>query len=225
MDALSSRSFSSTKVDLESNYSTAPTHDSDTLLDSATSLLTMTHKGHAPTRPWHSATRTLRISALILHSVLIAAHFLLIGIWAKGLEYRITIALEDQKLVSFLLTSTTTACGTFYSAVLVFVTQRLATRCSLQREQMLTATHDNTAAWAGIGAALSLLWNQTKVTSSVSLLGVLSTFTYLVAILGLHTTSSSLFSLVASNSTRTFVAGTQGLPAFNGTTYNDTITL
>ncbi|KAJ7230923.1 hypothetical protein B0H12DRAFT_1240129 [Mycena haematopus] len=205
-------------IELKNTSSTAPTHDdeaADAVLESATSTSFLMTKHKAPEGSWHSTTRTLRISALTLHSVLIAVHFLLIGIWASGVERRITIALDDQKLVSYLITSTTTACGTIYSAVLVFVTQKLAIRRSLQTVQMLTATHDNTAAWAGIGAAVSLLWNRTKVASGVSTMGVLSAFTYLAAILGLHTTSSSLFSLVASNTTRTYVAGTQGLPALN----------
>ncbi|KAF7326799.1 hypothetical protein MSAN_02499400 [Mycena sanguinolenta] len=89
----------------------------------------------------------------------------------------------------------------------------LATRRGLQKDQLLTVTHDNAAAWAGIGAALASLWNQMKIPDT-PIMGMLSVLTYLAAVLGLHITSSSLFSLVASTSTRTFVTETQSLPAF-----------
>jgi hypothetical protein len=76
--------------------------------------------------------------------------------------------------------------------VLVFVTQTLARRSSLQMGQWLK-------------------------TGCIPILGALSVVIYLVALLGLHITSSSLFSFVPFNSTRTFITETHGLPAFNGT--------
>ncbi|KAF7375776.1 hypothetical protein MSAN_00467300 [Mycena sanguinolenta] len=210
---------SSSDLDLSlSNQKPRRAHDNDsldTLLQSDTNLLAITHK--APKKLWYTDTRTLRICAFILHSALIIMHALLFVVWANGFENRITISLSNEKLVSFMITSLTTAFGNVYSAVLVFITQTLATRRSLQKNQMLTTTHDNTAAWAGIGAAVSLMWNQKKNSSRSSILGVLSATTYLAAVLGLHITSSSLFSLVTFNSTRAAFPGTQGLPAFNGT--------
>ncbi|KAJ6488811.1 hypothetical protein C8R45DRAFT_1097163 [Mycena sanguinolenta] len=206
--------FSSAEVDPKS-AAAAPGEDAtDTLLESTT-ISSLSMKRQAPT-PWYTTTRTLRILAVLLHSLLIAAHLVLVGIWARELEHRITVALDHQKLMAYVITTTTTTFGTVYSAVLVFVTQKLSTRHSLQRYQPLTVTHDDAEAWGGIGAAFSLLWNQTKF-SGASLIGVLSASVYLAAVLGLHISSSSLFSLVAFNSTGTYHAGTQGLPAFNGT--------
>ncbi|KAJ6484899.1 hypothetical protein C8R45DRAFT_931333 [Mycena sanguinolenta] len=172
MASLSFRSLESMRNPL------SPVEDAAGALESAVSLLTMTH---------------------------------------KGFEQRLTVTLANEKLVSFLITAITTTFGTIYSAVLVFLTQRLATRRNLQKDQMLTATHDNIAAWAGIGAALSLLWDQGKFSSRGSVMGVLCAVTYLAAVLGLHITSSSLFSLVAFNSNHTSGAITQGLPVVNGT--------
>ncbi|KAJ6488807.1 hypothetical protein C8R45DRAFT_1142987 [Mycena sanguinolenta] len=219
-DSASVTSLSSSAIEREDRANAAPAHDNETctLLESATRLLTMTHQ--APKQTWRIATRTTRISAFILHLVLITTHVLLVVTWARGLEHRITVALEHQKLVSYLITTTTTTFGTIFAAVLVFVTQTLATRSSLQKDQMLTVTHDTAAAWAGIGSAISLLWNQTRIPSPASAMVLLSVIAYLAAILGLHITSSSLFSLVTFNSTRTYRMPTKGLPAFKGN-YSD----
>ncbi|KAF7367978.1 hypothetical protein MSAN_00863400 [Mycena sanguinolenta] len=221
-----------TDVDLKSPLAATAFDDEYTVYESANNLSTMTRKGNessyspstydshpraGPKRSWHNATRTLKITAFILHLVLVAAHLVLLGIWARGLESPITVALGEEKLASYLITTITTTCGTIYSAVLVFVTQTLATRRSFQRHQPLAATHDNTAAWTGIGSAVSLLWTQRKLPASGSTMLVLSAVTYLGAVSSLHITASSLFSLVAFNSTRTSTIGTQGLPAFNGT--------
>jgi hypothetical protein len=60
---------------------------------------------------------------------------------------------------------------------LVFVTQILSMRRSLEVTQTITATHDNAAAWAGFGSAFAQVWNQKVVPASI--IGVLSVFLYL----------------------------------------------
>ncbi|KAJ7756050.1 hypothetical protein DFH07DRAFT_482802 [Mycena maculata] len=80
-------------------------------------------------------------------------------------------------------------------------------------DQVLTATHDNASAWAGIGAAISYLWSQKAFPVRASLIGVLSAACYLAIIFALHITTSS----VTFNSSRSFVAATRGLPAYIGT--------
>ncbi|KAF7341360.1 hypothetical protein MVEN_01872500 [Mycena venus] len=185
----------------------------DTLLNSAISLLGMSHK--APKRSWFTTSKALRLSSLILHSTLVVIHLVLFGIWARRLEHQFTVALENQNFASFLITATSTAFGTIYFAILVFVTQTLSMRRSLQMDQVLTATHDNAAAWAGIGAALLHLWYQKAVRASIG--WTLTAALYLMTISVLHITMSSLFSLVTFNSSRSFLAATRGLPSFNGT--------
>jgi hypothetical protein len=101
---------------------------------------------------------------------------------------------------------------------LVYVTQILSTRWSLQIVQTLTATHDNVAAWAGIGSAAVHLWSQRAVHASV--IGVLSAFLYLGNILVLHITIPALFSLQTFNSSRFVPAITHGLPAINFSGFN-----
>jgi hypothetical protein len=85
-------------------------------------------------------------------------------------------------------------------------------------DQTLTATHDNAAAWAGIGATVLHIWHQTAVRASA--FGVLFVFVYLSSILILHITTSSLFSLETFNATRSISVPTQSLPGFNLSHYN-----
>lgn len=98
-----------------------------------------------------------------------------------------------------------------YFAVLVLVMQKLSMRRSLATDQPLTATHDRTAAWAGIGSAVLQTWRQKTVRASPT--GILSVFLYLGNILVLHITTPGLFSLETFNSTSLSVVRTQGLPA------------
>ncbi|KAJ7133250.1 hypothetical protein C8R44DRAFT_870660 [Mycena epipterygia] len=210
--------FVSTELYLESDSRAIPTQDDDTadaVPDSGTTLLAMARE--APRKSWQTASSTLRLWSLILHSLLVAMHLTLVGIWTRGLEHRVTVAVDNQKFASFLITATATAFGTVYSALLVVVTQTLSMRRDLQVDQVLTATHDKAAAWAGIGAAIFHLWHQKAVRSHASIVGVLSAALYLSAILGVHITTSSLFSLGTFNATRTFDVGTRSLPAFNST--------
>jgi hypothetical protein len=73
-------------------------------------------------------------------------------------------------------------------------------------DQVLTATHDN---------AVSHLWLQKTVPARGSMIGVPSATLYLTTILGLHIATSSLFSLVSVDSTRSFGTETRGLLSFN----------
>jgi hypothetical protein len=107
-----------------------------------------------------------------------------------------------------------------YLAVLVLVTQKLSMRCSLITTQPLTATHDSTAAWAGIGSAFLHFWHQKAVRASIT--GIGSVFLYLGTVLVLHVTTPGLFALETFNSTSTSLVLTEGLPAMKMSGYNFT---
>lgn len=64
------------------------------------------------------SSASLCLLSLVLHSVLVAAHVVLLGIWAKGLEHRFVFGLEHQKIASFLITAIT---QTFGTVCIVFV--------------------------------------------------------------------------------------------------------
>ncbi|KAJ6491161.1 hypothetical protein C8R45DRAFT_1138236 [Mycena sanguinolenta] len=169
----------------------------DTLLESATTLLRQSREAK---RSGLVSLNSLRGSSLFLHSVLVVLHFTLVGIWAKGLEHWITFSLDNQALISLVITAISTTFGVIYSALLVYVSQTLSMRRSVKADQTLTATHDTAAAWTGIGSAISCLWNQRIVPVSAG--GVLLIFMYLGSILALHITTPALFSVETFNATR-----------------------
>ena len=88
-----------------------------------------------------------------------------------------------------------------YMALLVSVTQRLALTDLLSRPQKLTAIHDVSGAWSGLGAATATLWQQTNVAASTraTLLVVL----YLSCISILHGASPTIMEFQAYNATST----------------------
>lgn len=99
-----------------------------------------------------------------------------------------------------------------YSALLVLTTQTLSMRRDLQIHQTLTATHDNAAAWAGLGSATFYVWRQRGV--SASLKGVLSALFYLGNIALLQVAMSSMFSLQTVTAPQSGLIATHGLPSY-----------
>ncbi|KAH0834262.1 hypothetical protein J3R83DRAFT_11618 [Lanmaoa asiatica] len=73
----------------------------------------------------------------------------------------------------------------------------------MAKRQKLTAMHDISGAWNGIGAAIGASWEQTKVVSALST--ILLTMAYLSCISGLHIILSSVIQFEAFNNTVTSV--------------------
>ncbi|KAJ7763007.1 hypothetical protein B0H16DRAFT_1718840 [Mycena metata] len=174
----------------------------------------------APPKRWLKSSSNLGLISLVLHSALIALHLALIGVWAGSLEHRLMFSLDNQKTVSFLITAISQTFGTIYAALLVFVTQTLWMRRSLQVDQTLTAMHDHAAAWTGIGSAVLHIWHQKTATASLT--GTFAVFLYLGNVLVLHISTPALFSLQTFNFTRPLQVETNGLPSYNIGTVNFT---
>ncbi|KAJ7156399.1 hypothetical protein C8R46DRAFT_431094 [Mycena filopes] len=174
--------------------------------------------GKSPARSWILSTKDLRVCSAVLHTVLIIIHITLLLVSSKGLEHRVIFPLDQQRRVSLIITAVATAFGTIYSALLVFVTQTLFIRRSLQITQPLTAIHDTSAAWTGIGSAVLHLWRQSAVPGAA--LGVITALLYLGNILVLHMSSPALFSVVAFNTSISVPVGIEShLPVrFNSDT-------
>jgi hypothetical protein len=167
--------------------------------------------------------------SITLHLTMVVFHLALIAVWASALEFRVVFTLENENTVAFLITAIATTFGTVctvtsvwcyfsflfqaYFAILVFLTQTLAMRQSIRSQQMLTVTHDSTAAWAGLGAAFLSVWEQRNVRASIA--GVVSVFLYLGTVSALHVTTSTLFFVDTFNSSKTVTVSTQGLPAYD----------
>ncbi|KAF7368352.1 hypothetical protein MVEN_00156800 [Mycena venus] len=115
----------------------------------------------APKRTRFQSSKGLRFLSFTLHSLLVVMHVALFAIWSRGIEHRVVFSLDRQKTVSFAITAITTGFGTIYLVMLVFLMQTFFTRWIIQTDQTLTAIHDSTAAWSGIGSAVFHLWHQT----------------------------------------------------------------
>ncbi|KAJ6526394.1 hypothetical protein B0H19DRAFT_1084493 [Mycena capillaripes] len=85
----------------------------------------------------------------------------------------------------------------------------------------LTATHDNILSWAGVGSALTSLYNQLSVPASV--FGTLHIAGYLGCVTMLHITIPAILSVETFNTTAAVPASTFGIPEFaNSTAVNST---
>ncbi|KAJ6479803.1 hypothetical protein C8R45DRAFT_1006019 [Mycena sanguinolenta] len=160
----------------------------------------------------------LSLCSTTLHIMLVAVYLFLSIAWYRRYEHVITFPLQYQTLVSRTITTISTAFGTTYSTLLVYVMQRLSMRRSLQTRQTLTVTHDETSAWNGIGSALFRIRDQQRIPSNF--LGVLSIFLYLGNILVLHISLPGLLSVEIFNSTWSNLVETQSSPVLSFNQYD-----
>ncbi|KAJ7618213.1 hypothetical protein DFH06DRAFT_1237364 [Mycena polygramma] len=197
----------SPSVDFDGDFD----RDFDGLVSSARSLLRESREP-AYQGSQSPVVTALRVLSWILHLILVGIHLVLIFVWAKGLEQHVVFSLDNQKMASLLITGITTGFVTIYSALLVFVTQSLSIRRSLEAYQPLTATHDIAAAWTGIGSAAVHIWRQWAVPASP--FGVLLAFLYLGGVIVLHVSTPALFALETFNATHLNHVQTQSLPSY-----------
>ncbi|KAF8158672.1 hypothetical protein K438DRAFT_2026078 [Mycena galopus ATCC 62051] len=163
-------------------------------------------------RSWLTSSLALRLFSLSLHFTLVALHVALIVVWATGPEHRTLVSAERHRIVSLLVSASSTMVTTVYLALLVFMTQTLSMRGDLQIYQTLSATHDNTAAWAGLGSAVLYLWRQRVVSSSIR--GVLLVAFYLTNIAFLHVTMPNILLLQSFDVPLPVSVATQSLPSY-----------
>ncbi|KAF9219704.1 hypothetical protein BS17DRAFT_769774 [Gyrodon lividus] len=136
----------------------------------------------------------------MLHGILVALHVALLALLIRHPEHRVVIPLDNGVMITG-LSVILQAFYTLYTAGLVFVTQRLALSGFIARRQYLTAVHDVSGAWAGIGAAINVVWQQRKVASSISM--TIAVMIYLACVSVLHIASSTIMQFTAFNSTIT----------------------
>ncbi|KAF8842346.1 hypothetical protein BDN67DRAFT_383903 [Paxillus ammoniavirescens] len=143
---------------------------------------------------------TLWWCSYVLHGILVALHVVLLVLLIRHPEHRFVIPL-DTGVIATGLSILLQTFYTLYTAVLVFITQRLALSGFIARRQYLTAVHDVSGAWPGIGAAISAVWQQRKVASSTWT--TIAVMTYLGCVSVLHIASSTIMQFTAFNSTLT----------------------
>ncbi|KAG2127701.1 hypothetical protein DEU56DRAFT_915676 [Suillus clintonianus] len=128
----------------------------------------------------------------MLHGMLVIVHIILVIFYVHHWEHRVIISITstNNDFWPVLLSASLQAFYTIYTAVLLFLTQRLGVSRTLVRRLKLTAIHDISGAWAGLGSALSSVWRQTDIPASLwTTAGVTA---YLASMSVLHVTSSTL---------------------------------
>ncbi|KAH7904351.1 hypothetical protein BJ138DRAFT_931006 [Hygrophoropsis aurantiaca] len=160
----------------------------------------------------NNTRKNLRRLCYFSHGSLLALHVVLLLVYNFHAEHHTTIATATMAdIVATMLTVSLQAFYTVYTAVLVFATQRLALSYNFSRRQKLTSIHDISEAWIGIGAALSGLWDQIRIKTSMR--ATIAITIYLLSISVLHITSSSIIQLQTFNATITVpVSTTIGWP-------------
>ncbi|KAF9229963.1 hypothetical protein BU15DRAFT_69604 [Melanogaster broomeanus] len=106
---------------------------------------------------------------------------------------------EHRVVLSNYFANDSDVMNTILSVALQAFYTSLALSRDLSHLQLLTAIHDTSGAWSGIGAALLFLWRQTKVTASLG--KVVAVATYLLNTMILHITSSSILQFQTYNGT------------------------
>ncbi|KAF8141905.1 hypothetical protein EV363DRAFT_1392312 [Boletus edulis] len=142
-----------------------------------------------------------RFLCYFLHVFLIALHTVLLVIsMSNHAEHRITLPFDNEAFTTG-LSGGLQAFYVLYTALLVFVTQSLVLSVTFSSPKTVTQIHDICGAWSGLGAALSTLWSQTKIASSVW--SVVLVTVYFACVSVLHVASSTTMQLQPLNETVT----------------------
>ncbi|KAJ6476983.1 hypothetical protein C8R45DRAFT_1216775 [Mycena sanguinolenta] len=163
-----------------------------------------------------------RVTCLGLHISLFLVHIALLGVAWRETEKTIVFSINLQGTVAFWTKFITTALGTLYYSLLLYLIQQQAALSSIQKYCWLTTTHDQLSCWNGIGSSLSTLYSQ--VSLPVSLSATTAITTYFLALSTLQVTTPALLSIEPFNLSTTFLAPSLGVPQWNDTRYNTTLT-
>ncbi|KAG1853175.1 hypothetical protein DFJ58DRAFT_745965 [Suillus subalutaceus] len=158
---------------------------------------------------WKSHSKKLSGNALdgspsagtcyMLYAILVVIHVVLVIFYIFHLEHRVTLPFTSMNTDFWpvVLSASLQAFYTIYTAVLLFLTQQLAMSRTLVRRQKLTAIHDISGAWTGLGSALSSVWQQIDIPASWWITSAVTV--YFASISVLHVTSSTLLQLQTFN--------------------------
>ncbi|KAF9467098.1 hypothetical protein BDZ94DRAFT_1305594 [Collybia nuda] len=121
-------------------------------------------------------------------------------VWGNGWEERVVVSIGHQtSLLSIGISMISQAFTILYLTLLIYFTQQLSLRRNLSIKQTLTATHDKSTAWTGLGSALVSLFSQINLPASLG--GVAIITLYLLGVATLKVSTPSLFAVVPFNMT------------------------
>lgn len=135
--------------------------------------------------------------------MLVMIHVILVIFYSRHWEHHVTLSFTptNNDVWPVVLSASLQAFYTTYTAVLLFLTQQLAIARTLVRRLKLTAIHDISGAWAGLGSALSSVWRQADIPASWWTTSAVAA--YLASITVLHVTSSTLLQFQTFNTSMT----------------------
>ncbi|KIP03450.1 hypothetical protein PHLGIDRAFT_238213 [Phlebiopsis gigantea 11061_1 CR5-6] len=132
------------------------------------------------------------VACLLLHFTLVVLHILLLVIWSHHYEHNATfnISTFSTQWLPVIVTAFSQLVGAVYLSFLLLFTQRLALRASFGTPQTLTAIHDQSNAWQGLGSAIVAAYQQLKVPAATA--RVASILMYLIGVFALHVSIPSM---------------------------------
>ncbi|KAJ3551977.1 hypothetical protein NM688_g4402 [Phlebia brevispora] len=147
-----------------------------------------------------SSTMNSRLTTslcITLHTILVVIYAAILATHKSGVYHRPLRLSPDT--VRTIITLASQSFAIAYCAVLVLLTQRITLHEFIKRPHTLTAIHDKSSAWLGLGASLQTLGRQTSVVTD--LLGVSMITMYLLLIFVVHTTLPGIFGVTTQNAT------------------------
>ncbi|KAJ3556627.1 hypothetical protein NM688_g1921 [Phlebia brevispora] len=142
-------------------------------------------------------SRLAIVLCIVLHAILVLIYAAILTTYEAGAYNRpLQLSAAAARTAITIISQAFTIA---YCAILVLLTQRITLHDLTKRPQTLTAIHDKTSAWLGLGASLQTLVRQTKLVTD--LLGISMITLYLLFILVVHTTLPGIFSVTTQNVT------------------------
>ncbi|KAJ7268349.1 hypothetical protein C8J57DRAFT_1324944 [Mycena rebaudengoi] len=165
-----------------------------------------------PQNPLPHERPVLQQVGLLLHFGLVAILAVLLVVAANGhMEHVVEIPLNEFERVSNTISISLLVFITSYSVLLVLVTQQIALHRAVTSYQTLTAIHDITSSWSGLGAAIVSCWRQLAIPASVPGTGAVTVYLACIAII--HIIFPTIIKLQLAEQTAS-AAGTMAYPNF-----------
>ncbi|KAJ3541672.1 hypothetical protein NM688_g6052 [Phlebia brevispora] len=137
------------------------------------------------------------ILCLSLHAMLVLIYAAILITYKVGV-YNRPLA-SSQETVSAVIAIVSQSFTIAYCAVLVLLTQRISLHDFISHPQTLSAMHDKSSAWLGLGSSVQTLIRQSKLVTDF--VGVSMITLYLLLIFVVHTTLPTIFRVATQSST------------------------
>ncbi|KAJ3543508.1 hypothetical protein NM688_g5846 [Phlebia brevispora] len=137
------------------------------------------------------------VLCVALHAILVLIYSTILASYKAGTFNRpLSLSQETTRTAITVISPSFTIA---YCAILVLITQRITLNEFLKRPQTLSAIHDKSSAWLGLGSSLLALTNQGKLVTDLP--GISMITAYLLLLFIVHTTLPGLFSVTTQDMT------------------------